>query len=521
MKKTPSHLTDQYLPGTPRMAQTGWGICKVSTTRSTRRCFSVAARIAGSSAVLVLLLFGLVTACHAGPAQVAPGSRPNFIVIFTDDQGYADVSAFGGTHVDTPNIDRMAEEGMMLTRFYVAAPLCSPSRAALMTASYPIRNDMAYGSDFMVLLAADSKGLHPDEITLAEVLRDAGYRTGLFGKWHLGDQPGFLPGRQGFDEFFGIPYSHDIHPQNGKASAAGYHFPPLPLMRNETVIATDPDADLLTRRMTEEAIQFIERHASEPFFLYLAHPLPHEPIHVSPPFMQDVGRTTKDKLARENTATTVDYLTRRELYPQAIREIDWSVGRILGTLKELGLDERTLVVFTSDNGPVVGSAAPFRGRKGSTYEGGMREPSVVRWPGTLPSGTTNDELLTAMDLLPTFAYLAGGEVPQDRVLDGKNVWPVLAEAQHSPHRYFFYYFQNDLQAVSGRKWKLHLREGEGTELYDLEADPSESKNLLSQHPDKAAELLEQAKAFELSLQDSSRPAGYVESPVPLTQSADR
>ncbi|MCB1123941.1 MAG: sulfatase-like hydrolase/transferase, partial [Verrucomicrobiae bacterium] len=206
---------------------------------------------------------------------------PNFVIIFTDDQGYGDLSCFGGDHVSTPNIDRMASEGMKLTQFYVAAPLCTPSRAALMTGCYPRRIDMAYGTDFVVLLAGDGKGLNPEEITLAEILKDAGYRTGIFGKWHLGDQPQWLPTRQGFEEYFGLPYSHDIHPYHPRQDH--FQFPPLPMLEGETVIEMDPDANYLTRRITEHAVRFIQKHANEPFFLYVPHAIPHKPLYVSPP----------------------------------------------------------------------------------------------------------------------------------------------------------------------------------------------------------------------------------------------
>ena len=274
---------------------------------------------------------------------------------------------------------------MKLTSFYVAAPVCTPSRAALMTGCYPKRIDMATGSNFAVLLAGDRKGL----------------------KWHLGDQPEFLPTRQGFDEYFGIPYSHDIHPFHPNQSR--FTFPPLPLLDGEKVIEMDPDADSLTKRITQRAVRFIEKNKEHPFFLYIPHPIP------------------------------VNYAARDKLFRQAINEIDWSVGQILGTLKQQGLDGNTLVIFTSDNGPAIGSAKPLKGRKGSTFEGGMREPTVVRWPGRVPAGTVSDELVTAMDLLPTVAKLAGAKFPIDRVIDGKDIWPVLSGKGRSPHKVFFYH----------------------------------------------------------------------------------
>lgn len=451
----------------------------------------------------------------------AETTKPNFVIIFTDDQGYADLSCFGGEHVSTPRIDQMAAEGARLTSFYVAAPLCTPSRAALMTGSYPRRIDMAYGSDFAVLLAEDSKGLNPDEVTIAEVLKSAGYRTGIFGKWHLGDQPEFLPTRQGFDAFFGIPYSHDIHPYHPRQDH--FQFPPLPLLEGETVVEMDPDADYLTKRVTERAIDFIERHKDEPFFLYVPHPIPHGPLHVSPTFMKDVPASVKAELAKEGDH--IDYGTRRNLFPQAISEIDWSVGKILDTLKANGLDENTVVIFTTDNGPAAGKADPLQGKKGSTFEGGLRVPAVIRWPGNIPAGVEIGQLMTAMDLLPTFAKLAGGEIPSDRVIDGKDIWPVLTQGAKSPHDVFFYYRDNDLRAVRSGKWKLHLtlppiagEQGEPrSALYDLEADIGEKNDVLAERPEIAERLRSYAQTFETELAQNSRPAAFVENPKILSK----
>ena len=266
-------------------------------------------------------------------SALTAAQKPNIIIIFTDDQGYADLSCFGGTHVSTPRIDQMAVEGAKLTSFYVAAPVCTPSRAALMTGTYPKRNDMATGSIHNVLLASDKKGLNPKEITIAEVLKTVGYKTGLFGKWHLGDQPHFLPTRQGFDEFFGLPYSHDVHPYNPKQSYR--QFPPLPLLDGEEVIELDPNADYLTKRFTERAVQFIEKNKDQPFFIYMPHPLPHRPLHVSPAYMKDLPEELKTSLSKENNS--IDYKARDQLLFQAISEIDWSVGQVLDALKKMAL----------------------------------------------------------------------------------------------------------------------------------------------------------------------------------------
>jgi len=437
--------------------------------------------------------------------------QPNFIIIFTDDQGYGDLGSFGGEHVDTPRIDQMAAEGAKLTSFYVAASVCTPSRAALMTGSYPKRVNMATGSNFVVLLAGDTKGLNPEEITLAEMLKSVGYRTGIFGKWHLGDQPPFLPTRQGFDEYFGIPYSHDIHSFHPRQDH--FKFPSLPLLEGEIVIEMDPNADLLTQRVTDRAVKFIEKHKEGPFFLYVPQPIPHKPLHVSPDFMKGVDSKITDKLELEEDF--IDYDTRNELFRQAIAEIDWSVGRILDTLKKEGIDDNTLVIFTSDNGPAVGSAGPLRGRKGSTYEGGMREPTVLRWPGKIAAGQSIDEMVTAMDLFPTFAKLANAETPSDRVIDGRDIWPVLSDGAKSPHKAFFYHRGDSLLAVRADKWKLHAKDGKAAELYNLDTDIGESKNVLRANPTVERRLMSYMKEFEKDIAKNSRPAAFVENAMPL------
>ena len=472
-----------------------------------------------------MLAINLVCMCCVGSGMAAEPRLPNFVVIFTDDQGYGDLSCYGSTQVSTPTIDRMAEEGAKLTSFYVAAPVCTPSRAALMTGCYPKRVSMATGSDFVVLLAGDEKGLHPNEITIAEVLKTRGYATGVFGKWHLGDQPPFLPTRQGFDEYYGIPYSHDIHPFHPRQSH--FNLPPLPLLEGEKLVEAEPDADYLTRNVTEHAVNFIDAHKDEPFFLYIPHPIPHTPLHVSPPFMETVADDVKDTLKAESNS--IDYGTRRKLFPQAISEIDWSVEQILKTLKKHELDRNTLVIFTSDNGPAIGSAGPLRGRKGSNYEGGMREPTVAWWPGHVPAGLETDEVVTAMDLLPTFAKLAGATVPDDRVIDGKDIWPVLSgqPGAKSPHESFFYHQRNQLTAVRCGPWKLHARRGRkptarrAYELYNLDADLGETQNVAAENPEVVQRLLDTFEAFEKelgpddALSDNCRPAGKVQDPKPI------
>ena len=472
---------------------------------------------AGKTSATSLTSFNRAVSSSVTAKAMSDRSKPNFVIIFTDDQGYGDLSCYGGTHVKTPRIDQMAAEGAMLTSFYVAAPVCTPSRAALMTGCYPTRIDMGKGSRHGVCLAGDRKGLNPDEVTIAEVLKSAGYATGMFGKWHLGDQPQFLPTKQGFDEFFGIPYSHDIHPFHPQQKR--YKFPPLPLLENETVVEMEPDANNLTKRFTEKAVSFIERNRDTPFFLYVPHPIPHTPLHTSQPFMKNVDKDILEKLKQEDN--NIDYETRKNLFPQAIAEIDWSVGQILDSLKANGLDENTLVIFTSDNGPPKNTkyASPgrLRGNKGTTLEGGMREPTVIRWPGKIPAGKPNDEVMTTMDLLPTFAKLAGAAIPTDRVIDGKDIWPTLIGEAETPHEAFFYHSGNRLSAVRMGKWKLHTKNGNPKQLFDLEQDLKEKTNLFKSHPEIVKNLNARLKAFAKEIAANKRPAGYVENPKPLSK----
>lgn len=441
--------------------------------------------------------------------------RPNFIIILTDDQGYGDLGCFGSERALTPRIDQMAAEGAKLTSFYVAAPYCTPSRAALMTGCYARRVGMGGG----VNLSADSKGLNPEEITIAEILRDAGYNTGMFGKWHLGDQPEFLPTRQGFQEFYGLPYSHDIHPLNPKGNRK---FPPLPLLEGEQVIELEPNADFLTRDFTERSVEFIKKHQDEPFFLYIPHPLPHRPVHTTPEYLKNIPENFKEALAKEKETGTINYDVRDKLYFQSLQELDWSVGRILDTLEECEIAENTIVIFFSDNGQArpphgIGTAAPCSGAKGLTLEGGMRVPTVIRWPAQIKPGSDSDALLTAMDLLPTFGKLAGAEIPTDRVIDGKDITECLINAAPTPHKALFYHRIGKLQAVRSGKWKLHLK---GKKLYDLENDIGEKKNVAQANPEIVKRLGELAKEFNEEISLNNRPAGKVENPVPLTMETE-
>jgi len=446
--------------------------------------------------------------------------KPNFIIIFCDDLGYGDIGCFGSKKNRTPNLDRMVAEGMRFTSFYVTSGVCTPSRSSLMTGCYPRRVNMHQDEKGLcVLFPVAKKGLNPSEITIAEVLKQQGYATCCIGKWHLGDQPQFLPTRQGFDYYYGIPYSNDMgsRKKTNRLPAA----PPLPLVCNETVIEAPANQNTLTKRYTEEAIKFIIANKDHPFFIYLPHAMPHAPLHASEAFR---GRSANGP------------------YGDVIEELDWSVGQILQTLRELNLAGKTLVVFTSDNGAGGSkgrSNGPLRGYKGTTWEGAQREPCIVWWPGFIPSGKTCNDLATTMDLLPTFARLAGTKPPTNRIIDGKNIWPLMSgqKSAKSPHEAFYYYFMDQLQAVRSGKWKLHLplkqkKKNWGgptldvpLQLYDLEADIGEKNNVADQHPEVVKRLLVLAEKAREDLGDvgrkgkNQRPAGWVTNAKPLLLSA--
>ena len=449
-------------------------------------------------AVLVLVLSG---------AASAGAPRPNFVLILADDLGFGDLGCYGNRHIRTPNLDRMATGGVRLTSFY-AQNVCGPSRAALLTGCYPIRVAEPRNVKHAHTV------LHPGERTIAEALATQGYVSGLVGKWHLAGNgahergPGtgpyrseLMPNAQGFDSFFGTP-SH-----NGVTREVDSKRWITELMRDEEVLESPVDLSSLTKRYTEEAIQFLTRHREQPFFLYLAHTMPHVPLGASDSFR---GRSP------------------RGLYGDVVEEIDWSVGRILATLDELGLRKRTLVVFTSDNGPWIeghlgdygGSAAPLRGFKMSTWEGGLRVPGILSWPGRLPQGVVSDELATTLDVLPTFAALAGAGLGERRI-DGHDLWPWLSgEEEASPRNTFFYFAFTHLQAVRDRRWKLVLKRPEDPpwtswygrmidavsepELYDLQFDWGESRNVAQQNPEVVTGLARLAESVRTELGDYDR-----------------
>ena len=454
--------------------------------------------------------------------------KPNFILINIDDLGYADISPFGGK-VPTPHLDRMAREGLKLTSHY-AAPVCSPSRAAMMTGCYPKR----VLPTPHVLFPAGAVGLNPDEVTIAEVLKKAGYATACIGKWHLGDQPEFMPTAQGFDSYYGIPYSNDMGPradgsksnpgqpqsppaarkQAKKAAAPspadaetglkGDSQPPLPMVEDLKVVERVRAAEqhTMTRRYTERAVQYLREHKDKPFFLYLPHNAVHFPLYPHQEFMGKSGVS---------------------LLKDWVLEVDWTVGQILSALEELQLDSNTLVIFTSDNGGPLNQGAdntPLRGGKGSTLEGGIRVCTLARWPGRIAGGGSTNAITTHMDWLPTFAALGGGQLPAGRKLDGMDLSKLLLgdRAGFQPRDTFFYYRGFKLEAVRSGPWKLHLA---SKELYDLDSDLAEADNLAPAMADKVAELTQLASTMQNDLgldgpeAPGVRPLGRVKNPRPF------
>jgi len=463
----------------------------------TRRCFL---QTAGLGAPALLLSRRL--------PKNAESSLPNIVIVFTDDQGYSDVGVFGAKGFQTPNLDRMAEGGIRFTDFHVAQPVCSASRAGLLTGCYPNRLGI-HGA-----LGPEAKiGLNPIETTIAELAKQKGYTTGMVGKWHLGRPASLLPLHHGFDEYFGLPYSNDMWPFHPEAKPGRY--PPLPLIEGDRVLKdglTHEDQSQLTTWYTERAVRFIEKNKNRPFLLYVAHSMPHVPLHVSSKF--------KDR-------------SKLGLYGDVMMEIDWSVGEIVGALNRCGLEDNTLVVFASDNGPWLsygehaGSADSLREGKGTSWEGGTRVPFIAKWPARIPAGKVCREMAMTIDLFPTIARIIGADLPP-RKIDGMDIWPLFTGDPNArnPHQvYFFYYGINELQALRSNRWKLVLphtystlgnqpraRGGipvkygqvklDASELYDMEKDPEERKNVAPGYPDTVRRLEALAEKCRQDLGDS-------------------
>ena len=446
-------------------------------------------------------------------AATAPARPPNVVVIFIDDMGYGDIGPFGATKQRTPHLDRMAKEGMKLTSFY-ATPVCSVSRAQMMTGCYGARVSVPG-----VYFPGQSVGLNPSEITVAERLKEKGYATQMVGKWHLGDQPEFLPTRQGFDHYLGIPYSNDMLKKSAETKV-----PVVPLLRDEKIVELmDGEGQRrLVELYTKEAVDFIGRNKEQPFYLYFAHNAVHTPIWPGPAF---AGKSQNGR------------------FGDWVEEVDWSVGQVLEALRTQGLDKDTIVVFTSDNGPWLtkgadgGSAGPLRGGKGSTWEGGVRVPTLAWWPGRIPAGSVNDAVAATIDLLPTFVSLAGGSVPATPVIDGRDITPILlGQSKESAREAHYYFAAYDLQAVRQGRWKLALvpqpegmgkqapKTAPGLRLYDLDAEIGEQTDVAAQHPEVVAKLkaLADKMAAEIGgkTPTARRPAGEVKGAKTLYPTVD-
>lgn len=458
-------------------------------------------------------LFVALLCFVSGAGAAVAAEKPNIVLIFVDNLGNGDLACFNpATPHRTPHVDRLAAEGTRFTSFYVASGVCTPSRAALMTGCYPRRVNMHESDNRTVVLQPIArKGLNPQETTIAEVLKSVGYATTCIGKWHLGDQPEFLPTRQGFDEFFGIPYSDDMTKDRRPDV-----WPELPLMRGEKVLEAPVDRDFLVKRCTEEAVAFIERNKERPFFLYLPHTMPGSTPH---PFSSPAFRGK----------------SKNGDYGDSVEELDWSTGEIMAALRRLQLDEKTLVIWTSDNGAVkrphlAGSNAPYKGPAYDTSEGAMRMPCVMRWTGRIAAGKTSDALCSTMDMLPTLAALAGAELPLTKI-DGHDIRPLILDLSRLDSPWdaegFFYYRLEQLQAVRAGPWKLYLpleakyvnnarKTGPSrAELYDVRSDLGETRELSAEQPEVVARLLKLAERGRSEIGDvgkgtGERPAGWVE-----------
>jgi len=498
------------------------------------RCMIAVRWQSSSWATAIVAAALMVSGFSGGLCAADDGRSPNFIVILCDNLGYGDIGPFGSQLHRTPNLDRMAQQGRKFTHFCVTAGVCTPSRASLLTGCYAQRIGMQDNPrDGRVLRPISPYGLNPEELTIPECLRDAGYATGIIGKWHLGDQPPFLPTRHGFDSFFGIPYSDDMTAAVGKGlreplrqRLRGDEWPPLPLLRDELVIEAPVDRNGLTRRYTEAAIKFIRRHRERPFFLYLSHAMP---------------GSTRAPFASERFRGQ----SRNGPWGDAVEELDWSTGQILECLTKLKLQSRTLVVWTSDNGAPLarepndlsrGSNRPLHGRGYTTSEGAFRVPTICWWPGRIPAATTCEHLASTMDLLPTFAALAGTTLPEGQSIDGHNIAPLLlgTPSAESPYDAFYYYESDQLQAVRSGPWKLfvplteftnhpHFRRGVPAAelLFHVVSDIGCRRNVARENPEVVARLTALAEAGREELGDrgrrgsGQRPAAKVADPVPL------
>ena len=426
-------------------------------------------------------------------AQTLKKSKPNVIIIYADDLGYGDLSSYGNPTIKTPMLDKMAYEGVKFTQFYVAAPVCTPSRAALLTGCYPKRVGLHKG----VLFPNSTSGLNPKEETIADLLKGNGYATACIGKWHLGHQEKFSPINQGFDEFYGIPFSNDMSKKEQdilRNKKTNYQFK-LPLIKGKDTISFEPDQQYITRDFTEKSIEFIKQNKEKPFFLYLAHPMPHIPIYASPDFK---GKST------------------RGAYGDTIEEIDWSVGQIMKTLTDLNLDENTLVLFTSDNGPWKiyktegGSSGPLRGAKGTTWEGGMREPFIAWWPKTIKPHQYSTAIINNMDILPTIAKITGAKLSENKI-DGRDISGLFFnENELLEDKPFFYYSsQGKMEGIRIGAFKMIIIEGV-SQLYNIEEDISELYDLASQNPQTVESFKKQMIEFDLHLEKTSRSIGTVQ-----------
>jgi len=465
---------------------------------------------------LTLVIFcGILVPSFIFAAEDRGAAQPNVVIIFTDDLGYADVGCFGAEGYKTPHIDKMAKQGRRFTSFYVSQAVCSASRASLLTGCYNTRIGI------LGALSHRSKhGINKNEMTIAELVKQKGYATAIYGKWHLGHYQKFLPLQHGFDDYFGLPYSNDMWPYHPAYINASPEikkkrgFPDLPLISgNKAAIpaVTPEDQTHLTTWYTEHAVEFINRNKEKPFLLYLAHSMPHVPLYVSSKFKNDA---------------------KRGLFGDVIEEVDWSVGQVLEAIKKNGLDKNTLVIFTSDNGPWLsygnhaGSAGPFREGKGTTWEGGVREPCVMRWPGKIPAGTTCDELAATIDIFPTIAALTGAALPR-HTIDGKDIRPLIFGRKNAktPHDVYYYYYGKQLQAIRSGEWKMHFphpyrsltgepgKDGtpagytqqkvKSLELYNLKTDCGETTNVIAKHPEIVAKLKKLAEQARNELGDSS------------------